>query len=99
MRRSCNESIKQIYPWNDRDWAEAALTSSADGQDATMIFDHAESSDDEGDLLATPSVQELLDQLDRDDQPSRRAEEGSFMPSIEEILTQLAVEEERDLAR
>jgi hypothetical protein len=97
MRRNCNDSIKNIYPWNDRDWAEAALTSSAEGQDATMIFDHAESSEEEGlELMQMPSVEELLEQLDRDEQPSRRAEEGSAIPSLEEMMTQLDVEEERD---
>lgn len=97
MRRTCNDNIKNIYPWGDRDWAEAALTSSAEGQDATMIFDHAETSDEEGlELMHMPSVEELLEQLDRDEQPSRRAEEGSAIPSVEEMLTQLDVEEERD---
>jgi hypothetical protein len=98
MRRSANSSIKSIYPWSDRDWAEAALTSSAEGQDATLIFDHAESSEEEehGEVLHTPSLEELLEQLDRDEQPSRRAEEGIILPSLEEMLIQLDIEEERD---
>jgi len=101
MRRSDKDNIKNIYPWNDRDWAEAALTSSAEGQDSTMIFDHAESSEEDGleellELLHMPSTEELLEQLDRDEQPSRRAEEGGACPSLEEIMTQLDVEEARD---
>lgn len=95
MRRSEQDNIKNIYPWGDRDWAEAALTSSAEGQDATMIFDHAESSEEE-ELSHMPTMEELLQQLDQDEQPSRRAEEGSVVPSLEEMMTQIDVEEARD---
>jgi hypothetical protein len=94
FRRSCDDNIMNIYPWNNRNWAEAALESSAEGQDATMIFDHAESLEEEN-LERLPSMQELLAQLDHDEQPSIRAEEGSLMPTLEEIISQLDIEEER----
>jgi hypothetical protein len=95
MRRSCEDSIMDIYPWNNRDWAEAALESSAEGQDATMIFDHTESSEEEA-MEQMPSVEELLARLEHDEQPSRLAEEGNYIPSLEDIITQIDVEEERD---
>mmetsp|Transcript_98113 Transcript_98113/g.155174 ORF Transcript_98113/g.155174 Transcript_98113/m.155174 type:complete len:582 (+) Transcript_98113:78-1823(+) len=98
MRRSCNDSITTIYPWSTREWAEAALESSAEGQDATLIFDHTDSSEEEG-AGQMPSMQELLEQLDREEQPSRRAEEGSALPSLEDLISQLDVEEERDRSR
>lgn len=107
----CNsrqDFISDSHPWNAREWVEATLASSADGQDATMIFDVAEISEQdamealpsmiaEEDAVETlPSMEEILAQLDIAEQPSRRAQEGEMIPSMEEILSQLDVEEERD---
>jgi len=89
-KHSSDDGIAGVHPWGPRDWAEAALAS-ADGHDTTMLFDCAESSDEE-----VPGVEELLTQLDRAERPSRLVEEGSTLPTIEELIAQLDTEEDLD---
>mmetsp|Transcript_121417 Transcript_121417/g.226945 ORF Transcript_121417/g.226945 Transcript_121417/m.226945 type:complete len:557 (-) Transcript_121417:132-1802(-) len=95
IRNNRRDYISDHHPWNAREWVEATLASSADGQDATMIFDVAELSEQDA-VDTLPSMEEILAQLDDAEQPSRRAQEGEMIPSVEEILSQLDVEEERE---
>lgn len=107
-RWSREDNVEAIFPWSHQEWAEAAVASCSGDLDVTMVFDRAESSDEEEEgieIPAVPSIEELLAKLDWEeamdlvhDRPSRRVEEEGAVPSVEELLAQLDREDEEDPA-
>jgi len=106
-RWSREDLVEAVFPWSHQEWAEAAIASCGGDLDLTMVFDRADSSEEEDtelvDVTPLPSIEELLAKLDQEEardldssRPSRRVEEDGTVPSVEELLAQLDREDEED---
>lgn len=101
---SSEAEVETVFGWNSQRWVDAAVASSVDDTDSSLLFQDGDSSDSEAEEGPVPSMQELLARLDMEEahmstfRPSRRAEGYGSVPSVEEILAQLEVEEASEQA-